>query len=47
MHAQELPLDREDVVTIMRSLLRLNWKIDSVLELLEDDDEEEETEADA
>jgi hypothetical protein len=38
----ELPLDREDVVTIMTSLMRLDAKLDRVLGLLEDDDEEEE-----
>jgi hypothetical protein len=39
----ELPLDREDVVTIMGARFDLNWKLDLILELLLEDDEEEET----
>jgi hypothetical protein len=39
----ELPLDREDVVTIMEALFDANWKLDLlILELLGEDDEEEE-----
>jgi hypothetical protein len=43
----ELPLDRDDVVTIMVTLARIDGKLDRVLELLEDEDEEEEGQADA
>jgi hypothetical protein len=44
----ELRLDREDVVTIMAPLMRLDAKLDRVLGLLEgDDEEEEEGEADS
>jgi len=38
----ELPLDRGDVVSIMESLLGVNWKLDLILEHLEGEDEEEE-----
>jgi hypothetical protein len=38
----ELPLDREDVVTIMEALFDANWKLDLLLEELGEDDEEEE-----
>jgi hypothetical protein len=39
----EPPLDREDVVTIMKALFDANWKLDLlILELLGRDDEEEE-----
>jgi hypothetical protein len=39
----ELPLDREDVVTIMKALFDAHWKLDlSILELLGENDEEEE-----
>lgn len=37
----ELPLERDDVVSIMESLLNVNWKLDRILELLEEDEEEE------
>lgn len=40
----ELPLDRGDVVSIMESLLDVNWKLDRILAFLEDVDEEEEEE---
>jgi hypothetical protein len=36
------PPEREDVLTIMRSLLRLNWKVDTILDVLRNDGEEEE-----
>ena len=38
----ELPLDRGDVVSIMESLLDVNWKLDRILEFLEGEDEAEE-----
>ena len=39
----ELPLDREDVVTIMKALFDANRKLDRlIIELLGEDDEEEE-----
>jgi hypothetical protein len=38
----EFPLDRADVVSIMESLLDVNWKLDRILALLEDEDEAEE-----
>src|SRR5207244_12539536 len=41
----EAPIDREDVLSIMRWLMRLDAKADRILELL--GDEEEENEADA
>jgi hypothetical protein len=40
--AVELPLDRGDVVSIMESSLVVNWKLDRILEFLEDEDEGEE-----
>jgi hypothetical protein len=40
--AADLPLDRDDVVTIMGSLLDLSRKADDILALLRDDEEEEE-----
>ena len=43
----EVPIDREDVVVTMGSLHRAQWKLDRILMLLEDDDEEEADEADA
>jgi hypothetical protein len=39
------PIDREDVVAIMTSLMRLHLKADTILEYLGEDDEEEEDEA--
>jgi hypothetical protein len=41
---EEPPIEREDVVTIMRSLMRAQAKLDRVLELLGDEYEEEEEE---
>jgi hypothetical protein len=38
----KLPLDREDVVTIMASLFDIRAGVAYVIELLEADDEEEE-----
>jgi hypothetical protein len=38
----ELPLDRGDVVSIMESLLDVNWKLDRILDFLEGTDEAEE-----
>ncbi|MEJ7569494.1 MAG: hypothetical protein WKF41_14665 [Gaiellaceae bacterium] len=38
----ELPLDRGDVVSIMESLLDVNWKLDRILGFLEGEDEAEE-----
>jgi hypothetical protein len=43
----ELPLDRQDVVTILDALHRAHWKLDKILVLLGDDDEEEAEEADS
>jgi hypothetical protein len=40
----ELPLERGDVVSIMESLLDVNWKLDRILGFLEDVDDEEEAE---
>lgn len=37
----ERPVDREDVVAIMESLLDAQWKLDRILELLGDDEAEE------
>jgi hypothetical protein len=39
------PIEREDVIVIMSSLIRLNLKADRILEHLGVDDEEEEDEA--
>ena len=45
---EEPAIERDDVLVIMRSLLRLHAKVDLILILLgEDDDEEEEAEEDA
>jgi len=41
---EEPPIDREDVLVIMRSLLRIHLKLDTILVLLGGDDEEEEAE---
>jgi hypothetical protein len=38
----ELPLDCGDVVSIMESLLDVNWKLDRILDFLEGTDEAEE-----
>jgi len=43
----ELPLDREDVVTIMESLFDIRADVRRVIRLLEEDDEEEAEEDDA
>jgi hypothetical protein len=40
--AKELPLDREDVVTMMTALFDIRVDVEHVIELLEEDDEEEE-----
>jgi hypothetical protein len=42
----ELPLDRDDVVTIMGALFDIRVKLGRVISLLEEDDEEEEAEED-
>ena len=40
----ELPIDREDTVEIMAGLMRIDGKIEDVLRLLgEEDDDDEET----
>jgi hypothetical protein len=39
--AHELPLDRDDVVTIMESLFDIRVGVVHVIRLLEEDDEEE------
>jgi len=44
---EEPPIDREDVLAIMRSLIRAHAKLDKILELLGEDDEEEEAEEDS
>jgi hypothetical protein len=43
---QELPLDRDDVVTIMESLFDIRVGVGHVIRLLEEDDEEETREED-
>jgi hypothetical protein len=35
----ELPLDRGDVVSLLESLLDVNWKLDRILDFLEATDE--------
>jgi hypothetical protein len=45
--ANELPLDRDDVVTIMVSLLDIRANVAHVIQLLEENDEEEAEEGDA
>jgi hypothetical protein len=45
--AEELPLDRDDVVTMMATLFDIRVYVEYVIELLEDDDEEEAQEDDA
>jgi hypothetical protein len=42
----ELPLDRDDVVTIMGALFDIRADVGHVIRLLEGDDEEEEAEED-
>jgi hypothetical protein len=37
----EAPMDRDDVVVIMSSLIEAHWKLDRILELLGDDEAEE------
>lgn len=39
--AEELPLDRDDVVTIMGALFDIKVDVERVIRLLEEDDEEE------
>jgi hypothetical protein len=41
----ELPLDREDVVTIMNTLWDIQRDLDHVIDLLEENDEAEEDDA--
>jgi hypothetical protein len=41
----EEPIDREDVQTIMQSLIRAQWKLDLILRFLTGGDGEEEEEA--
>jgi hypothetical protein len=45
--ANELSLDRDDVVTIMEALFDIRVKLVRVIDLLEENDEEEEAEEDA
>jgi hypothetical protein len=45
--ADELPLDRDDVVTIMGALFDIRADVGHVIRLLEEDDEEEAEEDDA
>jgi hypothetical protein len=40
--AHELPLDRDDVVTMMEALFDIRSDVEWVIRLLEEDDEEEE-----
>jgi hypothetical protein len=40
--AYELPLDRDDVVTMMEALIDIRSDVEWVTRLLEEDDEEEE-----
>jgi hypothetical protein len=44
--ANELPLDRDDVVTMMETLFDIRADVRRVVKLLEEDDEEEEGEDD-
>jgi hypothetical protein len=44
---EETPIEREDVLVIMLTLLRLQAKVDLILELLGGEDDEEEAEDDA
>jgi hypothetical protein len=44
--AEKLPLDRDDVVTIMGALFDIHVDIEHVISLLEEDDEEEAQEED-
>jgi hypothetical protein len=45
--ADELPLDRDDVITMMATLLDIRADVQHVIRLLEEDDEEEEGEDDS
>jgi hypothetical protein len=45
--AQEPPLDRDDVVTIMETLFDIRGRIEVVISILRDEDDEEEEEADS
>jgi hypothetical protein len=45
--AEQLPLDRDDVVTIMGALFDIKVDVGRVIRLLEEDDEEEAEEDDA
>ena len=44
-HSLVSAIDREDILAIMTSLMRLHLKADTILEYLGEDDEEEEDEA--
>jgi hypothetical protein len=44
--AYELPLDRDDVVTMMETLFDIRADVRRAIRLLEEDDEEEESEDD-
>jgi hypothetical protein len=44
--AQDLPLDRDDVVTIMATLFDIRLNVAQVIRLLEEDDAEETQEDD-
>jgi hypothetical protein len=43
---EDLPLDRDDVVTMMGALFDIRTEVRYVIRLLEEDDEEEEAEED-
>lgn len=43
----DAPIEREDVLTLMRAIMRLESKVDDVLFLLGEEDGEEEEEDDA
>jgi hypothetical protein len=45
--ANELPVDRDDVVTMMATLFDIRADVRHVIRLLEEDDEEEEGEDDS
>jgi hypothetical protein len=45
--AEELPLDREDVATILGAMFDIHLDVERVIRLLEEDDEEEAQEDDA
>jgi hypothetical protein len=39
----DAPIDRDDVVVIIESLLDTRWRLDCVLAILQEDEDEEET----